>query len=244
MKTKHIIVTGGSRGIGRGIVEHLIDHGYGISFLYKSNEEAADDLISKMSGRGEIKKYKCDVRNFQEVKTIINDIILEWGGLDGLVNNSGITSDKVLLMMQEENWKSVIDTNLNGYFNVTRATINHFLKQKKGAIVNISSVAGLVGMYGQTNYCAAKSGIIGFTKSLAVETAKYGVKVNAIAPGYIDTDMTKDISVKKKDELYARIPMGRIGVVEDIAPLVRFLLSDESNYITGQVIAVDGGITA
>jgi 3-oxoacyl-[acyl-carrier protein] reductase len=241
---KHILVTGGSRGIGRGIVEQLMTRGYQVSFLYNSNKNMADDLTVRLARLGTIKSYQCDVREFDKVKAVVREIIEETGGLDGLVNNSGITYDKNLLMMQENDWKTVINTNLNGCFNVTRTVINHFLKKRSGKIVNITSVAGIKGMSGQTNYCSSKSGIIGFTRSLAVEVAKYGVTVNAVAPGYIDTDMTKNMPEKVREKLLSQIPVGVIGRVEDVANIVQFLLSDESNYITGQIIAVDGGITA
>ena len=146
--------------------------------------------------------------------------------------------------MKVEQWKDVLDTNLNGTFHVTKALITYFLKRKKGAIVNVASVAGMKGMPGQTNYCASKSGIIGFTKALAVELAKYGIRVNAVAPGYIKTDMTASINEKVKEQMYSQIPMGREGTVEEVAPIVEVLLSDAASYITGQIISIDGGITA
>lgn len=243
---QHILVTGGSRGIGRGIVTHLVNSGYKVTFLYKSNKEAAEELVHSFSTESQenVYAYQCDVTDFERTKTVVSTIIQEHGELDGLVNNSGTLRDGVLLMMTEENWKSVIDTNLTGNFNVTRALITHFLKKRRGRVVNISSVAGVVGIPGQTNYCASKSGIIGFTKSLAVEVAKYGINVNAVAPGYIDTEMVQNIPDQKKEELFSKIPMGNVGDVSDVAHLVRFLLSDESRYITGQVIAIDGGLTA
>lgn len=245
MSIKHILVTGGSRGIGRGIVEDLVRNGYKVTFLYKSNREAAEELISSLAGfQDRIFSYQCDVTDFEKTKDIINNIIQEIGDIDGLINNSGIVRDKVFFMMTEENWKSVIDTNLTGNFNVTRALITHFLKKKQGSVVNISSVAGITGISGQTNYCASKSGIIGFTKSLAIEVAKYGINVNAIAPGYIDTEMIQRIPESKREELFSKIPMGNVGNVSDVANLVRFLLSEQSKYITGQVIAIDGGLTA
>lgn len=245
MDRQHILVTGGSRGIGRGIVTDLVKNGFKVTFLYKNNKEAAEELIQSLADSKErVSAYQCDITDFEKTKNMITAIIAEKGEIDGLVNNSGILRDGVLMMMSEENWKSVMDTNLTGNFNVTRSLITHFLKRKKGSVVNISSVAGLVGIPGQTNYCASKSGIIGFTKSLAVEVARYGINVNAVAPGYIDTEMVQKIPDNKKEELFSKIPMGHVGDVADVANLVRFLLSDSSRYITGQVIAIDGGLTA
>lgn len=238
----HVLVTGGSRGIGKGIVMNLLEKGYKVTFLYHSSNEAMEIVNDGIEKGYDVFAYQCDVKNYDMVRQTIKTIIEEQGQIDGLVNNSGITMDSSLFLMKLEQWENVIDTNLNGVFNVTKALISHFMKRKKGAIVNVSSVAGLKGIQGQTNYCASKSGIIGFTRALAIETAKYGIRVNAIAPGYIKTDMTAAINDKVKEQVYKQIPMGREGTVEEIAPMVEILLSDVSSYITGQVISIDGGI--
>lgn len=192
----------------------------------------------------DIKAFQCDVKDYDAVSQMVKRILEERGDIDGLVNNAGITRDSSLFLMRPEQWEEVLDTNLYGAFRVTRALIAYFIKRKKGAIVNISSVAGQKGIPGQTNYCASKSGLIGFTRALAVETAKHGIRVNAVAPGYIKTDMTAAINEKVKEQVYQQIPMGREGTVEEVAPLVEILLSDVSSYITGQVLFIDGGITA
>lgn len=241
----HVLVTGGSRGIGKAIVMNLLEKGYKVTFLYHSSSNEAMEIVNNGIENGyDVFAYQCDIKNYDMVRQTIKTIIAKQGQIDGLVNNSGITMDCSLFLMKLEQWENVIDTNLNGVFNVTKALISHFMKRKKGAIVNVSSVAGLKGIQGQTNYCASKSGIIGFTRSLAVETAKYGIRVNAIAPGYIKTDMTAAINDNVKEQVYKQIPMGREGTVEEIAPMVEILLSDVSSYITGQVISIDGGIMA
>lgn len=243
MDKMHVLVTGGARGIGKGIVEELLYKGYKVTFLYRSSKEEAERIVKGGLDKGyDISAYPCDVTDYDIVRQTIKTILAEQGDIDGLVNNSGITMDSTLFLMKQEQWENVIDTNLNGVFHVTKALITHFMKKKKGAIVNVSSVSGLKGIFGQTNYCASKSGVIGFTRSLAVETAKYGIRVNAVAPGYIRTDMTAAINEKVKEQIYKQIPMGREGTVEEVAPIVEMLLSDVSSYITGQVISIDGGI--
>ncbi len=245
MKEKHILVTGGARGIGKGIVTDLLCKGYKVSFLYCGSKEAAEEFVKSKIEKGyNVCAYQCDITDYSIVIQTIKKILVERGDIDGLVNNAGITMDSSLFLMKVEQWKDVLDTNLNGTFHVTKALITYFLKRKKGAIVNVASVAGMKGMPGQTNYCASKSGIIGFTKALAVELAKYGIRVNAVAPGYIKTDMTASINEKVKEQMYSQIPMGREGTVEEVAPIVEVLLSDAASYITGQIISIDGGITA
>jgi len=183
-----------------------------------------------------------DVRDFEGAKTLVEDVKREFGRLDILVNNAGITKDKSLMMMNREEWSDVIDTNLTGVFNITRACIITFLKQKNGNIVNISSTSGIHPLPGQVNYAAAKAGVIGFTKSLAREVAPYNIRVNAVAPGFIDTDMTAELGEKAKEKFMKMIPLERFGSPEEIAKAVVFLLGDESRYITGQTIQLDGGL--
>jgi len=241
---QHVVVTGGARGIGRGIVEDLASNGIKVTFLYRGSQEKAEKLVNELGQKGaQVAAYQCDVRSFDSVKEVIGTILEKEGPVDGLVNNAGITRDSMLFMMSNENWQDVIETNLYGVYHVTRNLISHFLRNKRGRIVSITSVAGLVGIPGQTNYCASKAGIIGFTKSLALEVARYGITVNAVAPGYIQTDMVDNIPEAKREELLKRVPMGFTGSVQDVAGVVRFLLSDDARYMTGQVLALDGGLT-
>lgn len=245
MKREHILVTGGARGIGKGVVDLLAGKDYKVTFLYNGSKDAAQELVSQWKEKGkDVSAYQCDVKDYEKVNTTVKTILEERGDIDGLVNNSGVTRDSSLFLMKSEQWDEVIHTNLFGVFNVTKSLIAYFIKRKKGAIVSVASIAGITGIPGQTNYCASKSGIIGFTRSLAMETAKYGVRVNAVAPGYIKTDMTAAINEKVKEKMYSLIPMGREGTVEEVASVVEVLLSDASSYITGQVISIDGGITA
>ena len=240
-----ILVTGGARGIGKGVVDLLAGKDYKVTFLYNGSKDAAQELVSQWKEKGkDVSAYQCDVKDYEKVNTTVKTILEERGDIDGLVNNSGVTRDSSLFLMKSEQWDEVIHTNLFGVFNVTKSLIAYFIKRKKGAIVSVASIAGITGIPGQTNYCASKSGIIGFTRSLAMETAKYGVRVNAVAPGYIKTDMTAAINEKVKEKMYSLIPMGREGTVEEVASVVEVLLSDASSYITGQVISIDGGITA
>lgn len=245
MIKKHILVTGGARGIGKGIVTDLLYKEYKVTFLYCGSKEEAEELVRSSIAEGQdVCAYQCDVKDYSKVSHVIKKILKERGDIDGLVNNAGITKDSSLFLMKMEQWNDVLSINLYGVFHVTKALITYFIKRKKGAIVNIASIAGIIGIPGQTNYCASKSGIIGFTKSLAIETAKYGIRVNAVAPGYIKTDMTAAINDKLREEMYCQIPMGREGTVEEVASIVEVLLSDAASYMTGQVISIDGGITA
>ena len=241
LKNKVAIVTGGARGIGRAIVLELIQAGSKVIFTYlKSNESAGIVLDEIKELKGEAVAIKADVRDFKETKKVIEDTINKFGRIDILVNNAGIVKDKSLMMMDPSEWQEVIDTNLTGYFNMAKACIVTMMKEKSGNIVNISSVAGIVGMPRQVNYSSAKAGIIGFTKALAKEVAPYNIRVNAIAPGYIDTDMTKNL--KQKESLVKLVPFNRFGKPEEIAMLVSFLVSDRAGYITGQVVKIDGGL--
>ncbi len=241
LKDKVAIVTGGTRGIGKAIVFELINNGAKVVFTYLKNDEAAGivlDEIKKLNG--EAVAIKADARNFNEAKRAVEDTVNKFERLDILINNAGITKDKALMMMDPSEWQDVIDTNLTGYFNMARASIVTMMKAKSGNIVNISSVSGIVGLPRQINYSSAKAGIIGMTKSLAKEVASYNIRVNAVAPGFIDTDMIKDL--KQKEGLLKMIPSGRFGSPEEVAKTVSFLVSDKSSYITGQVLKVDGGL--
>ncbi|GAB4390487.1 MAG: 3-oxoacyl-[acyl-carrier-protein] reductase [Thermodesulfovibrionales bacterium] len=240
---KVAIVTGGARGIGRAIVKAVSREGADCAFTYLASRGLAESLADEVRGVGaRALPVELDVRDFDGAKALVERVKEAFGGLDILVNNAGITRDKALMMMDREDWLAVIDTDLTGVFNMTRSSIITFLKQKSGSIVNISSLSGIHPPAGQVNYAAAKAGVIGFTRSLAKEVAPYGVRVNAVAPGLIETDMTAGLDGKRRERLTREIPAGRFGSVEDVARAVTFLLGDQSRYITGQVIQIDGGL--
>ncbi len=241
LKDRIAIVTGGTRGIGRAIVFDLIQNGAKVLFTYLKSDESAGIILDEIKElKGEAEAIKADVRLYDDAKKVAEETINKFGKIDILVNNAGIIKDKALMMMEPAEWLDVINTNLTGYFNMSKACIVAMMKQKSGIIINISSISGIVGMPRQVNYSSAKAGEIGLTKSLAKEVASYGIRVNAVAPGFIDTDMTKDL--KQKDELIEMIPFGRFGKPEEIARVVTFLASERSGYITGQVLKVDGGL--
>jgi len=241
LKDRVAIVTGGSRGIGRAIVLDLVRNGAKVVFTYLKSDEAAAILLDEVKElKGEAEAVKSDSREYAKAKNVIDETLKKFGRLDILVNNAGIIKDKALMLMEPAEWRDVIETNLTGYFNMAKACIVTMMKQKSGNIINISSVAGVVGTPRQVNYASAKAGIVGLTKSLAKEVASYNIRVNAVAPGYIETDMTKNL--KNKEALLKLIPSGRLGSPEEVAKVVSFLASDKSNYITGQVIKVDGGL--
>lgn len=243
LEGKVALITGGSRGIGRSIAIAMAKAKAKVVINYQGNESAAQDTLNQvlsMGGEGYI--VKTDVSLSRDVDEMIREVINKYGRIDILVNNAGITRDNLLLRMKDEEWDKVINTNLTGVFNCVRAASKHMMKQRYGKIINISSVVGLAGNPGQVNYSSAKAGIIGLTKSVARELASRGIMVNAIAPGYITTDMTDEISDSMKEQLKSRIPGGRLGNPEDVANLALFLAGSGSDYITGQVISVDGGM--
>lgn len=240
---KVALITGATRGIGKQIALELANQGYNIALNYRKQNEELEALKKEI----ESQNVKCltvygDVSNYEDVEKFIKEIIKEFGKIDVLVNNAGITKDMLLMRMKKEDFESVIDVNLIGTFNVTKNVIPYMMKARNGKIVNISSVVGISGNAGQTNYSASKAGIIGFTKSLAKEVASRNINVNAIAPGFIKTDMTDILKEEVKEEISKTIPLKRMGEAKDVANLVKFLVSEESNYITGQVINVDGGM--
>ena len=237
------IVTGGTRGIGRAIVQALCREGAHCVFTYVADQGAAESLAAEVREAGlQAMPVKLDVRDHDGAKALVERVKTGFGRLDILVNNAGITRDRSLMGMSREDWGDVIDTDLTGVFNMTRASIITFLKQRSGNIVNISSVGGIHPMPGQVNYAAAKAGVIGFTKALAKEAAPYSVRVNAVAPGFIETDMTSVLGEKARERAKQMIPLARFGSADEVASAVLFLLGDASRYITGQVIQVDGGL--
>lgn len=243
LKGKVAVVTGGTRGIGRAIVLALAREGCDIAFNYVKSIDLADKLISEVKALGRHAMAFCvDIKDYKNVKEMIDQTREKFCGLDILINNAGVIRDKALMMMEPEDWQEVIDTNLTGVFNATRAAIFGFLKEKKGNIINITSVSGIIGMPRQVNYSAAKAGVIGFTKALSKEVGPYGIRVNAVAPGFIDTDMVSGLSEKLKQQMLGLIPQSRFGSADEVAKTVLFLLSEDSQYITGQVMTLDGGM--
>lgn len=237
------LITGASRGIGKAIALDLAQKGARVAVNYMGNKDKAQEVVDEIiASGGEGIIVKADVSSNQEVTEMIKLIEKELGTIDILVNNAGITKDNLLMRMKEEDWDQVLNTNLKGVFNCTKAVIRSMMKQKKGKIINITSVVGLTGNAGQSNYAAAKSGVIGFTKSMALELASRGIQVNAVAPGFIATDMTDKLPQEVKEQLLVRIPLQRFGKTEDVAGVVSFLASSQADYITGQVISVDGGM--
>lgn len=238
---KIALITGGSRGIGRSTAIQLAKDGYHVIVNFSTNESAANETLNKIldfGGKGEILQF--DVKNFEETVSVIQ----EWETKNGnyisvLINNAGIIEDSVFALMTPDKWDRVLKTNLYSFYNVTQAVIKKMMRNKNGCIVNVSSLAGTTGIAGQTNYAASKFGLIGATKSLAVELAKKNIRVNAVAPGYIKSDMTEGIN---ENELIKTIPMGRFGTCDDVAKCISFLVSENSSYITGEVISVNGGL--
>jgi 3-oxoacyl-[acyl-carrier protein] reductase len=243
LEQKVALVTGGSRGIGKAIALRLAAEGAFVVVNYAKNKSAAEEVLSQIEnagGKGKISGFT--VSDFDSVQEEIENIVSELGGLHILINNAGITQDTLLLRMKFEDWENVITTNLNGVFNCTKAVTRIMVKQRYGRIVNITSVVGEMGNSGQTNYAASKAGIIGFTKAAAREMASRSVTVNAVSPGFIQTDITNNLPEEIRNQYIEKIPLGRFGSPEDVAGVVAFLVSDEASYITGEVVRVNGGI--
>ncbi|MGB5273928.1 MAG: 3-oxoacyl-[acyl-carrier-protein] reductase [Flavobacteriaceae bacterium] len=243
LEGKNVIITGASRGIGMGIAQVFAENGANVAFTFSSSEAPALELEKKLQSIGvKAKAYKSNAASFEQSEELITKVLEDFGGIDVLVNNAGITKDNLLMRMGEEDFDSVIETNLKSVFNMTKAVQRTMLKQRKGSIINMSSVVGVKGNAGQTNYAASKAGMIGFTKSVALELGSRNIRCNAIAPGFIETEMTDKLDEKVVQGWRDGIPLKRGGTPEDVANACLFLASDLSAYITGQVLNVDGGM--
>ncbi|WP_432481447.1 3-oxoacyl-[acyl-carrier-protein] reductase [Staphylococcus aureus] len=241
--TKSALVTGASRGIGRSIALRLAEEGYNVAVNYAGSKEKAEAVVEEIKAKGvDSFAIQANVADADEVKAMIKEVVSQFGSLDVLVNNAGITRDNLLMRMKEQEWDDVIDTNLKGVFNCIQKATPQMLRQRSGAIINLSSVVGAVGNPGQANYVATKAGVIGLTKSAARELASRGITVNAVAPGFIVSDMTDALSDELKEQMLTQIPLARFGQDTDIANTVAFLASDKAKYITGQTIHVNGGM--
>ena len=245
IKGKVAIISGATRGIGRAIALELANEGAAISFNYLKSVAEAQKLEKELQELGvKAKGFQADIKDFKAVQGWVDQTRQLFGGLDIVVNNAGVIRDKALAFMVEEDWQDVIATNLIGTINLSRAAIVTFFKQKSGTIVNMTSISGMIGIARQTNYSASKAGIIGFTKSLARETAGYNIRVNAVAPGFIETEMLKDLKEEYKKQMLNHIPGGRFGRAEEVAKAVKFLVDDEtSGYVNGQTLVMDGGLS-
>lgn len=241
LKDQRILVTGGSRGIGAGIAKYLAAKGAKVAITYASRSDAAESVIKDMPGEGHF-HLKMDVADPESIETGINQVLETFGGLDGLVNNAGITADQLLLRMKLEDFDRVIQTNLRGAFLCSKAVMKPMMKARKGSIVNLSSVIAQMGNPGQANYAASKGGLEAMTRSMAMELSSRNIRLNCVAPGFIATEMTDAMDEKQHEAILQRIPLSRMGTPEDIAAGVAFLLSDESAYITGQVMQINGGL--
>lgn len=240
---KVALITGATRGIGKQIALTLSKEGYNIALNYRNENDELEDMKNEIEKNNvEVLPVKGDISNFQDCEEIVKKTIEKFGRIDVLVNNAGITKDMLLARMKEEDFRQVVDVNLVGTFNVTKNVISYMMKARSGRIINLASVVGISGNAGQSNYAASKAGIIGFTKSLAKEVASRNILVNAIAPGFIQTNMTDVLKDEVKEDIAKTIPLKRMGTAQDVANLVKFLASEDSSYITGQVINVDGGM--
>ncbi|TGB00251.1 3-oxoacyl-[acyl-carrier-protein] reductase [Sporolactobacillus shoreae] len=243
LKDKVALVTGASRGIGRAIALELAREGASVVVNFAGSKDKAEETASEIREMGtEAFVFQCDVSNEEDVQSMIKASIEKFGHLDIVVNNAGITRDGLLMRLKEEDWDAVLNTNLKGVFLVTKTVLRPMMRQKHGKIVNVASVVGILGNPGQANYVAAKAGVIGLTKTTAREVASRGITVNAVAPGFITTEMTDKLSEQVKEQMKSEIPLQRLGSPEDVAKVVRFLASDDSNYMTGQTLSIDGGM--
>ena len=243
LESKVAIVTGGSRGIGKAICQSFAENGCDVAFTYNNSKESAENLATELNKLGvKAKAYKSDASSFDDSSKLVDDVTSDFGKIDILVNNAGIKKDNLLMRMDKEDFDSVVNTNLSSVFNLTKSSIRTFLKQRSGSIINISSVVGVKGNAGQSNYSASKAGIIGFSKSIALELGSRNIRSNVIAPGFIETDMTDSLSEDVINSWKESIPLKRVGNPSDVGNACVFLASDLSSYITGQVLHVDGGM--
>ncbi len=240
---KVALVTGGSRGIGTAIVEKLVKNGAKVAFTYLNSPEKAQELADRLNSTGaDVRAYQSDASNHQQSKELIQQIVTDFGSLDILINNAGITKDNLIMRMTEEQWDQVINVNLKSAFNLCKYAVTQMMRQRSGSIINITSVVGIFGNAGQSNYSASKAGMIGFTKSIAKEVASRNIRCNAIAPGFIETEMTHVLDEKTKENFLKNIPLGRLAQGSEVADVVLFLASEQSSYMTGQVLSVCGGL--
>ncbi|PIY08087.1 MAG: 3-oxoacyl-[acyl-carrier-protein] reductase [Flexibacter sp. CG_4_10_14_3_um_filter_32_15] len=240
---KNVLITGASRGIGRAMAERFAEEGANVGFTYLSSVEKGEALQKELSEKGTtIKGYRSDASDFKAAEELVGNFVKDFGSLDVLVNNAGITRDNLLMRMSEDQWDEVMRVNLKSVFNLVKASTRTFLKQKQGSIINVTSVVGIKGNAGQANYAASKAGIIGFTKSIALELGSRNIRCNAIAPGFIETEMTEQLDEKMVAEWKNAIPLRRAGSSREVADVTVFLASDYSKYVTGQVLQVDGGM--
>ena len=243
LENKTALITGASRGIGRGIAQTFVEQGCAVAFTYSSNSEAAEALVQELSTTGvQVKAYQSNAADFEAAQKLVDDVLADFGSLDILINNAGITKDNLLMRMGEEDFDKVIEVNLKSVFNMTKAVQRTFLKQRQGSLIHMSSVVGVKGNAGQANYAASKAGIIGFSKSVALELGSRNIRSNVIAPGFIETEMTAKLSEEVVQGWRDGIPLKRGGKPTDVANACVFLASDLSSYITGQVLHVDGGM--
>jgi len=243
LQNKVALVTGGTRGIGKAIVLALGEAGADVAFTYRSSKESADIIVAELRAKGRrASGFQSDAADFTQANDIVQKVVQEFGRVDILVNNAGITKDGLLMRMSESDWDTVIATNLKSVFSFTKAVCRQMMGQQAGKIINISSVVGIIGNAGQANYVASKAGIIGFTKSVAKELASRNIQANVVAPGFVETDMTEKLNEKQKEAILAMIPLKRIAKPDEVAGVVRFLASSDADYITGQVLCVDGGM--
>src|SRR5581483_3334304 len=239
---KTVLITGGARGIGRVTAMRLLADGYNIAFTYATSKEAADEFVA--TDRERLRAYEGDVRDDDRNRAIVDDVVARFGSLDALVNNAGIRRDALMFHMDNEQWDDVLDTNLRGAFSMIHAAIPAMMKQRRGSIVNVASVSGMRGVVGQTNYSAAKGGLIAMTRSLAREVARAGIRVNCVAPGLVETDMVSGLDPDAKRNMIHEVPMRRAITADEVAAGIAFLISDEASAITGQVLCIDGGVSA
>jgi 3-oxoacyl-[acyl-carrier protein] reductase len=243
LQDKVALITGGSRGIGAALVKRFAEHGAQVAFTYRSSAAEAETIVESLQALGvQAKAYQSDAGDFQQAEALVNQTIADFGQLHILINNAGITQDTLMLRMSEEQWDRVIDTNLKSVFNLTKHALRPMMKNRGGSIINMSSIVGITGNAGQANYAASKAGIIGFTKSIAKEMGTRNIRCNAVAPGFIETDMTDALDEKTRDAYLANIPIRRFGKAEEVADLCVFLGSELSTYISGQTISVCGAL--